>query len=91
MLLAQEMMLGENKYSNLGIADNYCLASISDFNSLITMSQRYQVPIFSLSEKQIGQVGVVLERTLRSKAIFERIFSTLADMIVKLTNDAVGP
>ena len=90
MLLSQGMLLGEDKYLDLGIADDYCLASISDFNSLITMSQRYQVPIFSLSEKQIGQAGVVLERTLKSKAIFEKIFTSLANMIVELTNDAVG-
>ena len=90
MLRQQGMMLEESKYRQIEIADNYCLASISDFNSLIAKSQQSQVPVFSLTDQQIGLTGVVLKRTLDSKNMFESIFSKLADMIVELTSDAIG-
>ena len=57
------MMLDENKYRELGIDQDYCLASVSDFNSLIAKSQEHQVPVYNLTDKQIGLGGVVLERT----------------------------
>ncbi len=90
MLRHQGMMLEGSKYRQLGISDNYCLASISDFNSLIAKSQQSQVPVFSLTDQQIGLTGVVLDQTLKSKNMFESIFSTLADMIVELTSDAAS-
>jgi hypothetical protein len=89
MLRSEGMMLDESKYRKLGIED-YCLASISDFNSLIAKSQEHQVPVYHLTDKQIDQVGFVLEATRKSKDKFEVIFSKLGDMVVELTNDEVG-
>jgi len=91
MLRSQMMMLDEQRYHKLGIAGDYCLASISEFNSLIAKSQRHQVPVFSLTDEQIKLKGKPLDRTRTSKEMFEKIFSKLADMIVELTGDAVGP
>jgi hypothetical protein len=81
------MMLNETKYRRLGIDESYCLASVSEFNSLIAKSQEHQVPVYELSDVQIGLTGVVLERTLKSKNMFEAIFSRLGDMVVELTSD----
>jgi cellulose biosynthesis protein BcsQ len=89
MLKAQAMLLAETKYEDLGIGADFCLASISDFNSLIAKSQEHQVPVFSLTAEQVGQVGIVWYRTRQSKDMFEQIFLRLADMIVGLTEDAV--
>jgi hypothetical protein len=90
VLRKQEMLFPEEKYRNLNIDHNYCLAEISAFNSLIARSQEHQVPIFSLTDAQIGLEGKVLDRTNESKEMFERIFSKLANMIVELTSDAVS-
>jgi len=90
MLRTQGMMLADAKYVSLGISEDFCLASISDFNSLIAKSQEHQVPIYHLTDAQIDLGGIVLERTLKSKTMFEGIFSKLADMVVEMTANASG-
>ena len=81
------MVLPESMYSILE-NEEYCLASIPDFNSLIAKSQTYRTPIFALSDEQIGQAGAVLDTTRDSQKIFKRIFSDMADNIIRLTDDA---
>jgi len=88
MLRKQGMLLDDEKYISQGIADDYCLASISEFNSLIAKSQEHQVPVFELTNAQIDLGGIVLERTLKSKTMFEGIFSKLGDMVVEMTANA---
>src|SRR5207302_11441530 len=88
VLREQGMLFPEEKYSKLMIHQNYCLAEISAFNSLVARSQEHQVPVFSLTDEQIGLEGKVLDRTNESKDMFERIFATLGDMVVEMTNDA---
>lgn len=89
MLRREDMMLPNIRYDQQGIGADYCLASVSDFNSLIAKSQEHQVPVYNLTDSQIGLTGVVLERTLKSKEMFERIFSKLGDMVIGMTNDEV--
>lgn len=91
ILRDQDMLLLDDKYHEVHIDKDYCLASISDFNSLIAKSQAHQVPVFNLTDQQIELTGELLKRTKKSKVMFESIFSKLADMIVKLTKDAVDP
>ena len=82
-----DMALDTRKYQQQGM-DNYCLAQIPDFNSLIARSQEAQTPIYDLTDEQLGQTEVVLEQTKRTQTRFKKIFSTLADRVVRLTNDA---
>ena len=82
-----EMMLPDSLYEKLGIDQNYRLASISDFNSLIAKSQEFQVPVYALTDEQIGLGGVLLTRTNRSKDMFEGIFDKLSKMVIDLTTD----
>lgn len=88
MLKTQGMLLDHDRYFAQGIIDDFCLASISDFNSLIAKSQEHQVPVFQLTDTQIDPTGIVLDRTLKSTVMFENIFSKLADMVVEMTADA---
>jgi hypothetical protein len=90
VLREQEVMLPKEKYREAKIDRDYCLASISDFNSLIAKSHEHQVPIFSLTDEQIKLGGVLLALTKKSKDMFERIFSKLADMVAGMTSDASG-
>ncbi|MBF8267227.1 MAG: Cobyrinic acid ac-diamide synthase [Dehalococcoidia bacterium] len=48
ILTQEEMMLRDKTYRDAGISDNLCLSTISDFNSLIALSQSKQTPIFDL-------------------------------------------
>ncbi|MCE4281595.1 hypothetical protein ABQZ99_020470 [Xanthomonas hortorum pv. vitians] len=62
------------------------LANISDFNSLVAQSQKYSVPVFALSDQMIEQTGEILYNMQLSRAEFGRVFTALAESIVKLTN-----
>ena len=81
------MALPRKKYRESKIED-YCLAKIPDFNSLIAKSQDAQTPVFALTAAQIGQGGSVLQRSEASRDSFEKNFSELADKVIDLTDDA---
>jgi hypothetical protein len=85
-----EMMLPNSVYEEYeaGAGVGFCLATIPDFNTLIAKSQKAQTAVFALTSEQIGQVGMVLKTTKKSRDNFKKIFSELADKIIGLTNDA---
>lgn len=82
-----EMLLPSNRYENERL-DNFCLASISDFKTLIAKSQDHQTPIFALTKEQLEQTGIVEDASISRRDDFKKIFSTLADHIIGLTEDA---
>lgn len=79
------MMLPDKTYQ-AQLPPELCLATISDFNSLIAKSQESRTPVFALSKEQIGQTGIVLERTLTSQQEFRQVFSHLTDEVISLTS-----
>ena len=84
------LMLPDHAYRDQDVGDGFCLATIPDFNTLVAKSQEAQTPVFALTADQIGQQGVVLQTTLRSRDSFEQIFSALADKVIGLTRHADG-
>ncbi len=52
----ENMLLPNEVYSSQNIND-YCLTTMSDFNSLIAISQNCQTPAFALTKEQIQQEG----------------------------------
>lgn len=85
-LTSQKTILSEKSYRTNGIASDYCLATIPDFNTLIATSQDAQTPVFSLTREQIEHVGIVLDKSLESVASFHDVFNELADKIDGLIN-----
>ncbi|MBN1762213.1 MAG: AAA family ATPase [Methanomicrobia archaeon] len=85
-LTTQKMILSEESYRTNGIASDYCLATIPDFNTLIATSQDAQTPVFSLTREQIEHVGIVLDKSLESVESFHDIFDELAKKIDGLIN-----
>ncbi len=81
------MMLSSDCYVQQQI-DDYCLASVPDFNSLIAKSQATRTPVFALTDEQIGQTGRVLATAANSRDRFKEIFSDLADKVIELTSYA---
>ncbi|SHM31009.1 ParA family protein [Vreelandella subglaciescola] len=57
----------------------YNLANVADFNSLIAQSQKFNVPIFALSDEQLEQSGVILDNMKESRDNFNEVFENLAD------------
>ncbi|MBM3241002.1 hypothetical protein FJZ31_32365 [Candidatus Poribacteria bacterium] len=82
------MMLPKQAYKEQEIKSGFCLATIPDFNTLIAKSQKAQTPVFALNPEQIGYVGKVLKNTIKSRDNFKKIFSELADKVIRLTNYA---
>jgi cellulose biosynthesis protein BcsQ len=80
------MMLSRKIYEDAGFAPETPLLQMPDFNSLIASSQNYQVPIYALSDDQLDQVGIVLERTKESMKKFEELFSKAADRVISIVD-----
>ena len=81
------MTFRDEDYRKAGL-DRFCLAMISDFNSLIAVSQQTSTPVFKLTDEQIDQTGRVLETTQKSQQKFRTLFEHVAKEIVALTEDA---
>lgn len=64
----------------------YNLANIADFNSLIAQSQKFNVPIFALSDQQLEQGGVILDNMKDSRHNFRSVFEMMATDIVNITS-----
>lgn len=85
-----DMLLPDEAYANIGLAIGKPLLQMSDFNSLIALSQKHKVPVFALSDKQLEQTGIVLERTKKSMLSFHDLFAAAADRIIALTDYAAS-
>jgi cellulose biosynthesis protein BcsQ len=85
-LYRNNMLLPEQVYTEQGIESSFTLTKISNFNSLIALSQEHQTPIYDLTPQQLGQTGIVLENNQRKQEEFRKTFSTLADRVIGLTS-----
>lgn len=65
----------------------FFLEKFSDFNTLIALSQRYNVPVFELTEENLEAEyqGKVKDTMLGSIKKFKETFSKMADKIIRLT------
>jgi len=61
------------------------IMEVSDFNSLIAISQENQVPIYSITEDMARQQGAVWEQTVKNMKTFKDSFRECAEKIIKLT------
>jgi len=78
-----DLLLDEKFYSN-----EYCIAKIPNFHTLVTRFQEYSTPVFLLTDEQIGSTGPVLEQQRTAKARFYDLFSMFADKLIKIIDDA---
>jgi len=87
-LKGADMLLKGSDYSTAGFLPEQPLMQLSDFNGLIALSQKYQVPIYELTDKQLDQVGIVLATTKESMNRFKDLFSKGADRVIQMTGNA---
>ncbi len=81
--LDKSSMLLEKTYYN----KNYILSEISNFNSIITYAQEHNKPVFALTKSDLGQSGNVLKGSEGTIEKFKKLFSNLADNIIRMTDD----
>jgi cellulose biosynthesis protein BcsQ len=85
-LYQNNMLLPEQTYTEQGIESSFTLTKISNFNSLIALSQEHQTPIYDLTPQQLGQRGIVLESNQKKQEEFRQTFSRLAERVTGLTS-----
>jgi cellulose biosynthesis protein BcsQ len=86
-LSRSDMMLPSQVYREQGIQNSLSLAKISNFNSLIALSQEHRTPVYDLTPQQLRQTGIVLERNQKKQEEFKQTFSDLADKIIALSSE----
>lgn len=79
-------MLFADAYTKAGVdpQGGYCLSQIADFNSMITVSQNNQTPVFALTKDMFGHEGAVLDQDIAKRDEFQKTFSDLADRVLAL-------
>jgi cellulose biosynthesis protein BcsQ len=83
--LEKAEMVDRKKFRDLlGVEPWTPLLEVADFNSLIALSQEFQVPVYALTEKQTGQAGAVWVQTQASMKLFGDAFSGCAEKVFKL-------
>lgn len=80
------LLLPPEKYEAAGIDSTYRIASIPDFNTLITDSQKMRKPVFTLTQADTGKRGFVWETQAESIESFRALFESLAQRIETLTS-----
>ena len=86
ILEKNNLLLPNQLYTEQGINSNFTITNISNFNSLIALSQEHCTPIYALTPEQLKQQGTVLELIQAKQAEFKTTFSDLADKIIALSS-----
>jgi chromosome partitioning protein len=85
-LRANNMIIDESKFKEVGTPEEpYNIINIADFNSLIAQSQKFNTPIYCLTDQQIEQVGQVLDNMKISRDNFHTTFTQLGKTVIGLT------
>jgi len=77
------MMLPPEDYT----APNYSLCEIPDFQSLNSIYQTSGIPVFALTDNQLGVVGTVLQQYQLTRDRFRKLFSSFADLVIEMTDE----
>lgn len=86
-LRAAGLTLDDSVYESAEIPPSLVLAQIQEFNSLLPKSQEHHVPVFALTEEQLGQVGIVLKGSKAQIGSLDRIFDQFARRVSALLDD----
>lgn len=84
-----DMLLSDSMYIDERIPENYCLAEIPDFQSLLQKSNEIGVPVFALTDSQINYNGKVLKQMQDKRQDFDKLFINLATQIINIKENYV--
>lgn len=80
------MLLTEEQYKQADIDPGKFSLEVSDFNSLIAISQDLSKPVFALTQDDIRNSGSVAINQLASVDGFNKIYAKGAEEIVIISN-----
>lgn len=78
------MLLDDDLYARIEISEDYCLAEIPDFQSLLPQSHKFGVPVYALSDEQIERSGTVLDQMISRRDDFDEMFVIFAEKIEEI-------
>lgn len=76
-----QMTFSPKKYEEAGMSDDKALMEIKDFQGLAPKSQQWNVPVFELSDTELGTTGAVLEGMQANRDEFGRKYQEICDKI----------
>jgi cellulose biosynthesis protein BcsQ len=82
------MTLTPDQYGADLVAEHYCLSEIPDFQGLLPKAHRAGVPVFDLTDADIGENGPVLAGMQEKRKLFHDKFSAITNSLVALLNYA---
>jgi chromosome partitioning protein len=84
------MVLPLEKYESANIKNEngFCMQEISDFQSLLPKSYEAGVPVFELTDEELGATGPILTQLQEKRKVFNGLFSKLAKQIEEVLKDA---
>lgn len=82
-----DMTLAANEYAGIE-AVSYCLGEIPDFQGLLPKSHDAGVPIFAITNDEIGETGPVLANAIERRDRFEVQFRSIAEKVEQIVSHA---
>lgn len=82
------MLFPKDAYTKVGIADDFCLFELKDFQGLLPKAHAAGVPVFALTAEQIGETGPILKNLERNRDKFRQEFEELANKVIGLVEYA---
>ncbi len=79
------MLLGDEVYGLPLIENGLCLSEISDFQGLLPKALAAGVPVYEVSDIEIGETGPVLEQMQKNRTRFDQLFTELVGQVYRLT------
>lgn len=87
-LSRSSMVLNQTDYPTEVFNNSYCLDEIPDFQGLLPKAHSAGVPVFDLTDAEIGETGPVLAGMQTNRQNFKDKFEALAKKIVQMLNHA---
>ena len=83
-----DMLLSTDRYSAVGLLkENYVLSEIKDFQGLSPKSHSANVPVYELTDEELGSEGAALQGMKENREKFLNLYKGIADKILRLLSD----
>lgn len=82
-LKTYNMVADITRAKSKGYIDSYCLAQIPEFGALLQRSHEHGVPVFALSDTQMGTTGRVKASMMEKQNELDMIFENLTNSIIE--------
>lgn len=78
------MLFPNEKYSAVDLSNSKELMRIKDFQGLAPKSQKYNVPVFALSDEELGASGAALDAMIKNRDRFKNMYEEICKKIIEM-------